>query len=96
MSEIQVNVDGLHAGASGIQTTFRSLQSTLEGLEQQLQPMVTSWTGEARDAYFAQKKKWDQASEAMAAVLNQMGQVAGQSGDAYRRAEQANIGRWGG
>lgn len=89
-----VNFGSLDAGSQGIMATYRQLQSTLENLESQLQPMVSSWTGDAREAYFQQKKKWDDASAALAAILSQMGNAVDSANTNYKAAESTNMGRW--
>jgi 6 kDa early secretory antigenic target len=94
MSEIKVSFGSLSGGAAGIGATYRSLQSTLEGLEQQLAPMVSTWTGDAQQAYFQQKQKWDQASAAMATILNQMSQAVDDAHNNYQSAENSNRGLW--
>jgi early secretory antigenic target protein ESAT-6 len=89
-----VNFGSLAGGAQGIMATYRQLQSTLENLESQLAPMVGSWTGDAREAYFQQKKKWDDASAAMALILSQMGSAVDNANSNYQAAENSNMGRW--
>jgi early secretory antigenic target protein ESAT-6 len=92
--EISVNFGSIDSGASGIAATYQALQSTLDGLESQLAPMVSTWNGEAREAYFAQKTKWEQASAAMATILQQMGSAVGQAGTDYQAAETSNRNLW--
>jgi len=92
--ETHVKFESLSSGAAGILSTYRSLQSTLEGLETQLAPMVSSWTGDAREAYFQQKRKWDEASQAMAAILQQMGKSVDQAHANYQSAETSNRNLW--
>jgi len=89
-----VNFGHLSAGSQGIMATYRQLTSTLENLESQLAPMVSSWTGDAREAYFQQKKKWDDASTAMAAILAQLGQSVDNANTNYQAAENTNRSRW--
>lgn len=95
MSETLVNFGALSTGAQGIQATYRQLQSTLESLESQLAPMIGSWTGDAREAYYQQKKRWDDASAAMATILAQMGQAVDTANTNYQSAESTNLSRWG-
>jgi len=94
MSETTVNFGSLQGGHDGIMATFQQLKGTLAHLESQLTPMIGTWTGDAREAYFQQKNKWDDASDAMAAILGQMGQAVGEAHSNYRAAENANISRW--
>jgi hypothetical protein len=42
MSEVRVDFAALSGGAAGIMSTYRVLQQTLEGLESQLAPMVST------------------------------------------------------
>jgi len=92
--EVHVKFESLNAGASGILSTHRALQGTLENLEAQLAPMVNSWTGNAREAYFQQKRKWEEASAAMATILQQMGQAVEQAHSNYTGAESTNTNIW--
>jgi WXG100 family type VII secretion target len=92
--ETHVKFEALSSGATGILGTYRNLQSTLENLESQLAPMVSSWTGDAREAYFQQKKKWDEASQAMAVILQQMGKSVEQAHANYQSAETSNRNLW--
>lgn len=94
MTEVRVDFGALGTGAAGIQATYRSLDGTLQNLESQLAPMVTSWTGDAREAYFVQKKKWEDASAAMALILQQMGQAVDQANTNYQAAETSNRNLW--
>lgn len=94
MSEVRVDFGALGSGAAGILSTYRALQGTLENLESQLSPMVSTWTGDAREAYFMQKKKWDDASASMAAILQQMGQAVDQAHTNYQAAENSNKSLW--
>jgi len=94
MTEVRVDFGALGTGAAGILSTYRSLQGTLESLESQLAPMVSTWTGDAREAYFIQKKKWDDASAAMATILQQMGQAVDQAHSNYQAAETSNRNLW--
>jgi 6 kDa early secretory antigenic target len=94
MTEVHVDFGALGSGAAGIMSTYRSLQGTLENLESQLAPMVATWSGSARDAYFAQKKKWDDASTAMATILQQMGVAVDEANSNYKAAETSNTNLW--
>ncbi|MFI7589853.1 WXG100 family type VII secretion target [Spongisporangium articulatum] len=94
MGEIKVNFGSLSSGAAGIGASYQALQSTLDGLESQLAPMVSTWTGDAQQAYYAQKTKWEQASAAMATILAQMGQAVDQAGSNYQQAETSNRNLW--
>lgn len=95
MDETRVQFESLSGGAAGILASHRALQSTLENLEAELAPMVNSWTGDAQQAYFQQKRKWEEASQAMAGILQQMGQAVEQAHSNYSAAENSNRNIWG-
>jgi 6 kDa early secretory antigenic target len=94
VDEVHVKFESLNSGAAGILSTYRALQGTLENLEAELGPMVNSWTGDAREAYFQQKRKWEEASQAMSGILQQMGQAVEQAHANYSGAETANRNIW--
>jgi early secretory antigenic target protein ESAT-6 len=94
VGEVRVDFGALGSGAAGIMSTYRSLQGTLENLESQLAPMVSTWNGQAQEAYLMQKRKWDDASAAMAAILQRMGQGVQQAHENYQSAETSNRGLW--
>lgn len=94
MGEINVKFGSLSGGAEGIAASYKSLVSTLEDMEHQLAPMVSTWTGDAQQAYFQQKQKWDQAAASMATILSQMGQAVSNAHDGYKAGENSNISLW--
>lgn len=96
MDTVEVNFEGLQSGGDGINGVYRSLVGTLENLESQLSPMLNTWSGDAKAAYFAQKKQWDEAAQALGTILAQIGQAVHGAHDNYHSAEKNNQGLWGG
>ncbi|HEY7046013.1 MAG TPA: WXG100 family type VII secretion target [Jatrophihabitantaceae bacterium] len=94
MGEIHVQFESLLQGQAGIAQTYSRLTSTLEQLEQDLNPMVQSWTGAAQESYMQCKKQWDEAAANLASVLNSIGQAVGQAHENYRAAENAAQSNW--
>ncbi len=94
MDTVEVNFEGLSSGAQGINGVYRNLVGTLENLESELKPMVSSWSGQARDSYFAQKAKWDEAAQALGQILAQIGSAVEGAHDNYHQAEQSNKSLW--
>ncbi len=43
--------------------------------------MISSWSGAAQETYLQCKKQWDDASQALAQVLQQIGQAVGTAHD---------------
>ena len=60
---VEVNFESLQAGGDGIAGVYRSLLGTLENLESNLQPMLNTWSGEARRA-FAERMRSPQLESA--------------------------------
>jgi len=94
MGNISVNFDSLAAGQQGIQSNYAKLNATLEQLESDLQPMISTWTGAAQESYLACKKQWDDAAAALAQVLSQIGTAVGQAHENYTAAESAARSNW--
>src|SRR5690348_5346114 len=92
----QVDFGGLGQGSAGILATHRALQASLDDLERQLEPMLGTWDGQAKEAYFQQKQKWDSAAQAMAQILHQMGRAVDEANNNYQAAENQNRGLWNG
>jgi WXG100 family type VII secretion target len=93
-SHISVSFAALQEAQQGIARTYSSLVSTLETLERELNPMVTTWTGSAQQAYHEKKQAWDTAAAALSQVLNQIGQAVGEANENYQAAEHANRNAW--
>ncbi|MBE7186694.1 WXG100 family type VII secretion target [Jatrophihabitans endophyticus] len=94
MSEIHVQFESLETGASGIKSNYAKLQATLEQLNSDLQPMLSSWSGAAQEAYNNCKREWDNAADQLAVVLSNIGQAVTQAHENYTGAEQAALNNW--
>jgi 6 kDa early secretory antigenic target len=94
MGEIHVQFEALQSGEQGIRNNYAKLTATLEQLESDLQPMISSWSGAAQESYLACKKQWDEAAVALSQVLNSIGQAVGQAHENYTAAETAARGNW--
>jgi WXG100 family type VII secretion target len=94
MGEIHVQFESLQGGQQGIQATYRSLVSTLETLESDLQPLIHTWSGAAQTSYLQCKKQWDDAASSLSTVLNSIGTAVGQAHDNYQSAERAAQSNW--
>jgi WXG100 family type VII secretion target len=94
MGDIQVNFGALLQGQAGIAQTYSRLTSTLEQLEQDLNPMIRTWTGAAQESYLQAKKQWDEAATNLATVLNSIGKAVGDAHQNYTAAENAAQNNW--
>lgn len=91
MDTVGVEFEALRSGGDGINGVYQNLLGTLDHLEGQLRPMMSSWTGDAQAAYHVQKKSWDDAAHALGLILAQLGQAVHGAHDNYRSTEK-NIG----
>lgn len=91
---IKVNFEGMANGQQGIANSYNQLVRTLDDLERDLQPMVGEWTGAAKDAYYQQKKAWDEAANSLSVLLNSIGKAVGDANDNYQSAERAATNTW--
>ena len=94
MGEIHVAFESLQTGQQGIRNNYARLTATLEQLESDLKPMLSTWSGAAQEAYLVQKKNWDDAALALSQVLNSVGQAVGQAHENYTNAENSARSNW--
>jgi WXG100 family type VII secretion target len=94
MGEIHVPLDALQSGQAGIERSYGALQATLEQLNADLEPMIESWTGSAREAYIVQKKNWNDGADALAQVLHNIARSLGDARDNYHATDQATKQIW--
>ena len=94
MDETRVNFASLETGQAGINAVLGKLRGSLDDLASGLQPMMTTWTGTAQQAYHVQKKKWDEAADALAGILHRIGSGVGDAHTNYRGAEKSATDTW--
>jgi early secretory antigenic target protein ESAT-6 len=94
MGEIHVQFESLAAGQEGIRNNYAKLTATLDQLESDLQPMISSWSGAAQESYLQCKRQWDEAALGLSQVLNNIGQAVGQAHENYTSAETAARSNW--
>lgn len=71
------------------------LNTALADLKTYLAPMVSTWEGEAAEAYLVQQKKWDEAQEELNQVLDRIGVVVGQGNDSMNDTNHRVAASWG-
>ncbi len=89
-----VSFGAMATGEADFASVYQSLQSTLSGLESELQSSLAQWSGAAQQAYWAAKAKWDAAAADMATVVSQLGQVVGVANENYTNTERVNQAMW--
>ena len=97
MSEYTRAVFGsLQAGEADYASIYSQLQSTISTLDAQLRSNLSMWDGQAQQAYYAAKAKWDAAMANMQVVLNNLRAVIGEANVNYTSTEAANASLWNG
>ena len=94
MSEIHVQFESLASGQQGIMNTFNKLTQTISDLENDLNPMVSTWSGAAQESYVQVKRQWHEAADALALVLQNIGKAVGDAHSNYTGAERAAQSNW--
>jgi 6 kDa early secretory antigenic target len=91
---LKVTFAEISNASSTINSSATSVQSQLDDLRQEVTKTLANYQGEARTAYEAAQKKWDEAAADLQAVLAAIGTAVGQAGEAYEAAEKSNTNRW--
>lgn len=95
MSErVLVTFAALAEAAQSIQSTYNNLNTKLTDLENQLKPIVSTWTGSASENYQVQQQKWNQAQTDLNTVLQAIGKAVEAAHDAYTQTETVNSQAW--
>ena len=86
---ILVNYATIHAAADDCNTTGGELQQAFDRLKDDLRPLVTTWTGSAKDQYDQAQRQWDQKFEDLKQVLAQIAAALPQIADGYQSTDKA-------
>jgi WXG100 family type VII secretion target len=94
MSDMPIVVDyaALEEAASTIQTASRTIEEKLSELDGQLKKIT--WEGNDRQAYMANKSKWDQAVADMNQILAQISGAVTTAREGYGATEKAGQDAW--
>jgi len=89
---IKVNYAAMEEAASVIKSSSKTIEDRLSELDSQLKKLA--WEGQDREAYLAQKQKWDAAVADMNQILLQLGGAVATARDGYGSTEQAGVNAW--
>lgn len=96
MTEIRYNFAQLNAAADDINSTMGNMTNELEGLKQGLQPLLSTWEGEAQAAYYKRQSEWETAANDIRDLLGKIGNALRQSASTMQAREKANMAKFGG
>ncbi|MEU1836079.1 WXG100 family type VII secretion target [Micromonospora chersina] len=86
-----VNFAALQQAGADIQRALTTLESQLGQLERDAAPLVTSWSGEAREAYEQRQARWRAASQDLQVMLRDIKLAVEDSAADYLDTEKRNV-----
>ncbi|MEU1685237.1 WXG100 family type VII secretion target [Micromonospora sp. NPDC005707] len=86
-----VNFAALQQAGADIQRALTTLESQLGQLERDAAPLVSSWSGEAREAYEQRQARWRAASQDLQAMLRDIKLAVEDSATDYLDTEKRNV-----
>jgi ESAT-6 family protein len=96
MSEIAVDFGQLQQAADDLQAAAQKIEGELNDLESKIQRLVSTWEGDAQEAYHAAQKEWDEEAARMQATAAKMGMAVNAANESFQAGEKKNAGRFGG
>lgn len=85
----------IDAAAADINATSVRINSLLEGLKQQLQPMVATWEGDSASAYNQAQAQWDRAAADLNSVLATISRTVRAGNDRMSEINRMAAASWG-
>jgi 6 kDa early secretory antigenic target len=93
---IKVNHGALEVAVDDMRQMVARIDERMNQLESELEPLKSSWAGNAQTAYHVAKGKWDQAIYEMRDLLNDTHLQVTSSNDDYRAADRQGAALFGG
>ena len=85
---IVLSFSALQSAEAAINSNLTKLRARLDQLEGDLQPLVSTWSGDAQAAYLLQKKQWEQAAQDLALMLQSIVLALGNTNTDYIDAQR--------
>lgn len=89
MAEIVVSYAVIRAAADDCTSTGNELQQAFDRLKDDLKPLVTTWTGAAKEQYDQAQRTWDAKFEDLKQVLAQIASALPMIADGYQSTDRA-------
>lgn len=93
---IAYNFNQLNTAAEDCRSSVSNMTSQLDTLESNIQPMLGSWDGEAREAYYQRQREWDKAAADLRDLLGRIEGALRKSAENMQARERANTSKFGG
>ena len=91
---VQVTFATIQDAAQQAGFTNRAIQTLLDDLYRQVQPIFAEWTGAAAEGYQYQHNQWVSAADDLNTVLRNIATLLLESHDTYRQAEASVQSIW--
>jgi len=85
--EIKVNYATIQTAADDCKSTTTELERLFGDLKNDLNPLVNTWDGNAKESYLAAQGEWDRKFDDLKQVLAQIAIVLPQIADGYQGTE---------
>jgi early secretory antigenic target protein ESAT-6 len=92
--QVKVSFGELMNASSSISSAAQQIQSQLDDLKSKVVKVMSSYEGEAAEAYHMAQEKWDKSAADLQSVLSSIGIAVRDASEAYQAAESANARRW--
>jgi len=88
--EIRYNFPVLLSAADSCASNVKRLSGDLDGLKQRLQPLLSTWDGDAKQAYYTRQSQWESAANDLRDLLGQIERALRASAEKMQSREAAN------
>jgi len=85
-----VNFPALQQAAQDINNAINTMEQQLSDCESAAQPLVSTWEGQAQEAYQDRQRKWRQAAADLTTMLREVKGAVEESASQYQQTETRN------
>jgi WXG100 family type VII secretion target len=85
-----VDFAAMHQAAADIQVAINKLTSDLEQLDADAKPLVSTWVGDAQQAYYQRQATWTNAATDLSNMLRNIQKALVDSTSDYHTTEMTN------
>ncbi|EEI15991.1 WXG100 family type VII secretion target [Corynebacterium lipophiloflavum] len=85
----------LAGAAEDLRGSVAHINRMLDELKSGLQPMVSTWTGDAAEAYKVHQSEWDSAASDLNAILNSVAEAVDGGNSRMQQVNNAAAQSWG-
>jgi early secretory antigenic target protein ESAT-6 len=93
-SEIVVQFAALQQAADDINSALSSMQSELDNINSQVQPLVHTWQSEAQHAFVQRKTEWQNAANDIHQLLTGVKGAVLKAAEIMQAREKANVAKF--